>query len=88
MPITYANLSFNQRCIYQAFEQVTGNNDSGAVMGAYVNGKGLDADDSQAVDVLASKYGFKPMLGSTGAFFKNETTMEQTIAQKATYITL
>jgi hypothetical protein len=56
-PVTYASLKADQKCIYQAFTQVQGNKDKPEAMGAFVNGKGIDADDDAAVQALAAKYG-------------------------------
>ena len=56
-PKTYEELKQDQTCIYQAFQNVDGNKDTPSQMGAYVNGKGIDADADAAVQVLAAKYG-------------------------------
>ena len=56
MPKTYANLKDDEKCIYQAFAHLTGNPDKGPAMGAYVNKQNIDADDDEAVRVLAEKY--------------------------------
>jgi hypothetical protein len=57
MPVTYEKLKADQKCIYQAFENVVGNKDTPSAMGVYVNKKGIDADDDAAVHELAKKYG-------------------------------
>lgn len=57
MPVTYEQLKNDQKCIYQAFQNVDGNGDAPSAMGKYVNAKGIDADDDQAVYALSVKYG-------------------------------
>jgi len=54
MPKTVAQLKKNEKCIYQAFANIT--EDRETMMGQFVNGKGLDADDTKAVIELAKKY--------------------------------
>ena len=56
-PVAYARLKDDQKCIYQAFEHVYGNTETGAQMGEYVNRQGIDADDDAAVHSLAQRYG-------------------------------
>jgi len=59
MPVTYAQLKKDQKCIYEAFERVQGNTETGAQMGDYVNRRGIDADDDAAVHALAEHYGLQ-----------------------------
>ena len=57
-PVMYAKLKEDQKCIYQAFEHVSGK-ETGSQLGAYVNDKGVDADDDAAVHLLADRYGLE-----------------------------
>lgn len=70
--VSYEDLSFTQRCIYQAFSSAESSKVTPKQMAMLVNNKGYDADDGIAVAILAKAYGFsKPML-CTGNFFNNE----------------
>lgn len=57
MPVKYEQLKSDQRCIYQAFQNLAGNADTPQSMGTYVNERGIDADDDAAVQELARRYG-------------------------------
>ena len=69
MPVTYDDLGDKQRCIYDAFSKATGL--EGRALAAHVNAAGVDADDTEAVLILAKKYGFNQTpRGTTGKNFK------------------
>ena len=74
--VTYSDLQFNQRCVYQAFSQLKTNSMDGSAMGGIVNSKGYDADDDMAVAILARHFGMKPGFGGTGQWFLDEVRFE------------
>lgn len=64
--VKWKDLTYNTKCIYQAFQKATGH--SGKSMADWVNAQGVDADDGQAVTLLAKHYGFSVDGAYTGQF--------------------
>jgi hypothetical protein len=75
--VTWAQLGFNTKCIYQAFAKANGVTDSGQTMAGHVNSLNIDADDGKAVVVLAKKYGFRLAGAWTGAVFLDEVRFDK-----------
>ncbi|WP_108259737.1 hypothetical protein [Mangrovicoccus ximenensis] len=68
-PTTFAELGPRQRCIYDSFTKATGI--AGAHLGSEVNAAGIDADETEAVLILAKRHGFaQTPRGCTGKAFK------------------
>ncbi len=64
--VTWKDLTPTTKCIYQAFTKAL--DVQGSVLAAEVNAKGVDADDGNAVLILAQKHGFKCEGAFTAAF--------------------
>lgn len=67
--VTWKDLSPRTKCIYQAFTKAV--SVQGSVLAAFVNSKGVSADDGEAVIILAKEYGFKCEGAFAGEFFLN-----------------
>jgi len=67
--VTFAKLTPRTKCIYQAFTKALAV--QGSVLAAEVNAKGVNADDGEAVLILAQKHGFKCEGAFTGEFVAN-----------------
>ena len=57
-PKTYAQLRDNEKCLYHAFGEATG--ETHATLGGFVNTAHFDADDTAGALILAKQYGFSP----------------------------
>lgn len=70
-PKKYAELRMDQRCIYDAFKNVS--NDTETNMGDFVNSKGYDADANEAVGVLAKRYSLSRIEAVIGDDFNDKS---------------
>ncbi len=78
MVTTFADLGPKQKCIYDAFSKSC--NLPGAHLGGQVNAQGVDADDTEAVLILAKSYGYvQTPRGCYGSKFREMlTNLEET----------
>eukprot|EP01084_Bolivina_argentea_P185658 320149_1 len=84
--VTYKQLHSTQRCIYQAFSQLSKCKELGDTperMAGWVNQQGYDADSENAVILLAGRYELK---GKYGAMGDEMTGVESEAKEEAIFI--